>query len=117
ERHDITRWDVGTLDPMIEQRSPAGHVVRAYPTLLDRGDSVALRVVDNPALQARAMHGGVRRLLLMAAAPTVSRVARTLTADAQLAIAAAEVEVTALAEECIAAAVDAVIARHGLPWS
>ena len=55
-----------------------GHVVRAYPTLLDRGDSVALRVVDNEALQQRAMRGGVRRLLLMAAAPTPAKIERTL---------------------------------------
>jgi ATP-dependent helicase HrpA len=52
---------------VVEQRG-SGHVVRAYLTLLDRGDSVSLKVVDNEALQQRAMRGGVRRLLLMAAA-------------------------------------------------
>ncbi|HWL42275.1 MAG TPA: ATP-dependent RNA helicase HrpA [Ilumatobacter sp.] len=117
ERHDIVRWDdVGTLDQVIEQRAPGGHVVRAYPTLLDRGDRVALRVVDNPGLQERAMRGGVRRLLLMAAAPTPAKVAKTLDGQGQLAVAAAGFEVGALVAECIEAAVDAILARSALPW-
>ncbi len=69
-------------------RVDGGHVVRAYPTLLDRGDSVSLKVVDNEALQQRAMRGGVRRLLLMAAAPTPAKVERVLDGPMKLAIAA-----------------------------
>ena len=61
--------------------------MRAYPTLLDRGDSVSLKVVDNEALQQRAMRGGVRRLLLMAAAPTPAKVERVLDDRMKLAIA------------------------------
>jgi ATP-dependent helicase HrpA len=116
ERHDITSWDVGTLDQVIERRSSSGHVVRAYPTLLDKGDRVALRVVDNPALQARAMRGGVRRLLLMASAPTPAKVAKVLDSRAQLAVAGAGVELTELVCECVEAAVDAILARSDLPW-
>ena len=118
ERHDIVRWDdVGTLDQVIEQQAPGGHVVRAYPTLLDKGDRVALRVVDNPGLQERAMRGGVRRLLLMAAAPTPAKVAKSLDGRAQLAVAAAGFDVGALVAECIEAAVDAILARSALPWT
>ena len=117
ERRNIVRWDVGDLDRIVEQRSTAGHVVRAYPTLLDRGDSVALRVVDNPALQQRAMRGGVRRLLLMAAAPTPSKVERTLPGSAALALAAADVRVGDLVAGCIAASVDAILERYELPFT
>lgn len=117
ERHDIVRWDdIGSLERVIEQRDPGGHLVRAYPTLLDKGDRVALRVVDNPSLQQRAMRGGVRRLLLMAAAPTPAKVAKTLDGQAQLAIAAAGFDVGNLVAECIEAAVDAILARSSLPW-
>ena len=116
ERRDIVSWDLGRLDRVIEHEVGGGNVVRAYPTLLDRGDSVALRVVDNEALQLRAMWGGVRRLLLMAAAPTVNKVIRTLDREAKLAIAAAGVGVDDLATECIETAVDAVMARFELPW-
>jgi len=116
ERHDIVRWDVGTLEPVIERRSASGHLVRAYPTLLDKGDRVALRVVDNPALQERAMRGGVRRLLLMASAPTPPKVAKALDGRGQLAVAGAGFDLSDLVAECIEAAVDAILARSELPW-
>jgi ATP-dependent helicase HrpA len=116
ERRDITTWDLGRLDQVVERRVESGHLVRAYPTLLDKGDSVSLRVVDNPALQQRAMRGGVRRLLLMAAAPTVARVERGLDSMAKLSVAACDVTLHDLASDCIEAAVDAVMARYELPW-
>ncbi|HSJ91909.1 MAG TPA: ATP-dependent RNA helicase HrpA, partial [Ilumatobacter sp.] len=117
ERRDIVRWDLGTLERVVERRTDGGHVVRAYPTLLDRGDSVSLRVVDNPGLQERAMRGGVRRLLLMAAAPTAAKVERSLPSAAQLAIAAGPIPLGDLVQDSIEAAVDAILARHELPWS
>ena len=117
ERRDIVRWDLGTLERVVEQQVEGGRVVRAYPTLLDRGDSVSLRVVDNPGLQERAMRGGVRRLLLMAAAPTPTKVERTLSSAAKLAIAASSIPIGELVQDSIEAAVDAILARHDLPWS
>jgi ATP-dependent helicase HrpA len=116
ERRDIVRWDLGRLERVVERRAGDGHVVRAYPTLLDRGDSVALKVVDNEALQQRAMRGGVRRLLLMAAAPTPARVERVLDGTMKLAIAAGDTLLCDLTADCIEAAVDAVMARYDLPW-
>ncbi len=116
ERRDIVRWDIGTLDRVVERQADDGHVVRAYPTLLDRGDSVALRVVDNEALQRRAMRGGVRRLLLMAAAPTPSKVQRTLDQHAKLVAAAGPIPFGDLAGDAVEAAVDAVLSRYELPW-
>jgi ATP-dependent helicase HrpA len=116
ERRDIVRWDLGTLDRVVEKRVGTGHVVRAYPTLLDRGDSVSLKVVDNEALQQRAMRGGVRRLLLMAAAPTPAKVERVLDASMKLAIASSGVSLCDLSADCIEAAVNTVMARYDLPW-
>ncbi|MEO6654082.1 MAG: ATP-dependent RNA helicase HrpA [Ilumatobacteraceae bacterium] len=116
ERRDIVRWDMGTIERVVEQRAGDGHVVRSYPTLLDRGDSVALRVVDNEPLQRRAMRGGVRRLLLMAAAPTAAKIERTLDQRVKLAVAAGSIPLADLAADAIEAAVDAVLARYELPW-
>jgi ATP-dependent helicase HrpA len=116
ERRDIVRWDLGTIDRVVERRVETGHVVRAYPTLLDRGDSVSLKVVDNEALQQRAMRGGVRRLLLMAAAPTPAKVERVLDSRMKLAIAGSGTKLSELSADCVEAAVDAVMARHELPW-
>ncbi len=75
ERRGIITWDVGTL-PREVATTQGGHVVRGYPALLDDGDSVSLRVLTNPGLQHRVMHGGVRRLLLMTAGPSVAAVKR-----------------------------------------
>jgi ATP-dependent helicase HrpA len=116
ERRNIVKWDIGRLDRVVEHRVEGGHVVRSYPTLLDRGDSVALRVVDNEQLQQRAMRGGVRRLLLMAAAPTPAKIERTLDQHSQIAIAGGHIALAELVADCIEAAVDAVMARYDLPW-
>ena len=92
--------------------------MRAYPALLDVGDSVALRVVTTPELQARVMRGGVRRLLLLTAAPTRSSIVRKLSNDDRLAIAAGDIELGELSGDCVAAAVDRVMSDHGaLPWT
>ena len=96
ERRGIVDWDVGTL-PQVVESLRAGHVVRGYPALLDDDDSVSLRVLTNPDLQQRVMHGGVRRLLLLTAAPPARR--------------------GEIAEDCRFVAVDRVLADHGaLPW-
>ncbi len=63
------------------------------------------------------MRGGVRRLLLMAAAPTPARIARTLDERATLAVAAGSIPLADLAADAVEAAVDAVMSRYELPWN
>ena len=75
ERRGIVTWDVGTV-PQVVEMSQRGHAVRGYPALLDDDDSVSLRVLTNPDLQQRVMRGGVRRLLLLTAAPSTRDVQR-----------------------------------------
>ncbi len=117
ERRGIVEWDVGDL-PRVVESGDRDLDVRAYPALLDVGDSVALRVVTTPELQARVMRGGVRRLLLLTAAPTRSSIVRTLSNDDRLAIAAGDIELGELSGDCVAAAVDRVMSDHGaLPWT
>ena len=91
--------------------------MRAYPTLLDRGDSVSLRVVDNEALQragdarrrapAAADGGGADRRRGSSARSTSGLGSRSLSSQIALAD---------LVADCIEAAVDAVMARYELPW-
>ncbi len=117
ERRGIVDWDVGDLPQVIES-GDRDLDVQAYPALLDVGDSVALRVVTTPELQARVMRGGVRRLLILTAAPTRSSIVRKVSNDDRLAIAAGPIELGALAADCVAAAVDRVMTDHGaLPWT
>ncbi|HEX7097376.1 MAG TPA: ATP-dependent RNA helicase HrpA, partial [Acidimicrobiales bacterium] len=116
ERRGITTWDVGTLPRCVEV-DRGGVVVRGYPALLDDGDSVSLRVFTTPEVQQRAMRGGVRRLLVLTAAPSHRDVARVLDNADRLAIARAGMSPDELVDDCIAATVERVLADHGdLPW-
>jgi ATP-dependent helicase HrpA len=63
------------------------------------------------------MRGGVRRLLLMAAAPTPAKIERTLSSAAKLAIAGGPIPIGDLVQDSIEATVDAILARHELPWN
>ena len=93
-----------------------GHRVVGYPALLDDDDSVSLRILTNADLQGRVMRGGVRRLLLLTAAPSVGDTARRLDDSARLAIAASGLSLAELGADCRFAAVDAVLAGAELPW-
>ena len=116
ERRGITEWDVGSLPRVVEARQ-ANHSVRAYPALIDEGDTVALRVVTNPQLQQRVMRGGVRRLLVLTAGPSPAAVMRHLDQPRRLAVAASGVDIEELAEDCAVAAIDTVLDEHRqLPW-
>ena len=77
---------------------------------------MSLRVLTNPDLQQRVMRGGVRRLLLLTAGPSVAAAKRGLSGEARLAI-AATVSLDELADEAAIAAVDQVLTDQGdLPW-
>ena len=115
ERTGITSWDVGTVPQAVDAERD-GHRVVGFPALLDDDDSVSLRILTNRDLQQRVMRGGVRRLLLLTAAPSVGDAARRLDEDARLAIAASGTSLVELAADCRFAAVDAVLDAAELPW-
>ncbi len=117
ERRGIVSWDIGDL-PRVVESSDRAMDVKAYPALLDVGDSVALRVVTTPELQQRIMRAGVRRLLLLNGAPTRSSIVRKLDNADRLAIAAGDIDLGEVSGDCVAAAVDRVMTDHGkLPWT
>ncbi|MCC7406650.1 MAG: ATP-dependent RNA helicase HrpA [Phycisphaeraceae bacterium] len=60
ERAGLTRWDFGALPESVEVRR-AGVVLKAYPTLVDEGHTIALRLADRPG-QDRP---GLRRLFVL----------------------------------------------------
>ena len=117
ERRGITTWDVGDLPQVVESADRALDV-KAYPTLLDVGESVSLRVVSTPELQQRAMRGGVRRLLLLDGAPSRRSIERLITNAGRIALANADIGVETLVDDCISAAVDQLMTEHGaIPWT
>ena len=112
ERKGITTWDFGDL-PSEVSTSRAGVSVRGYPALLDDGDSVSIRVFTKPALQAKVMRAGVRRLLLLTVPVGKRAIEQYLTNSAKLSLARSQVSVDELTADCLTAAADGVIERHG----
>jgi ATP-dependent helicase HrpA len=112
ERTGLTTWDVGTV-PATFEGSAGGNVVRGFPALVDEGPSVALRLLPDEG-EARAAHRlGVRRLLLLGTAPPWSRVLARLSNTDKLRLQQnPHGSVPALLQDCLAAAVDAVVTEH-----
>jgi ATP-dependent helicase HrpA len=109
KRDGITAWDIGELPAVVDTRV-AGGVVRGYPTLVDDGASVSLRIESTPDAAERALRVGVRRLVLLAVPSPVSYVQEHLTANEKLALAASPYSsAKALIEDGRAAAADALI--------
>jgi ATP-dependent helicase HrpA len=115
ERSGLQTWDVGTI-PRVVEADTAGVPVRGYPALVDEGGSVGVRVLADEADQARAMATGTRRLLALAVPAARRDAERRLRTVAALAAAPARYPgVAALADDCVAAAADRIVASEGGP--
>jgi len=64
-REGITRWDFGELPASLHLRQAGGIEVEVWPALVDRQDSVELKVLPSPDLARQASLPGVCRLLLL----------------------------------------------------
>ena len=86
ERRGLTEWSFDTLpqDVVLEQR---GARWRAYPALIDRGDSVDLSLVDACDTADALTRRGVLRLLMIRAAPLLKRLRRRFPDFERLALA------------------------------
>ncbi|MFF5439630.1 ATP-dependent RNA helicase HrpA [Streptomyces achromogenes] len=116
ERKGLTDWTIGTLDRVFETRR-AGQPVRAYPALVDDGDTVSVRLFDTEAEQAEAMWKGTRRLILRNIPVNPAKFAsEKLTNQQKLALSAnPHGSVQALFDDCAMAAADKLIADFGGP--
>jgi ATP-dependent helicase HrpA len=114
-RRGITSWDLGSL-PRTVSRVIGGYPATGYPALVDAGDSVAIEVLGSEAEQRTAMRTGTRRLLLLTIASPVRAVNAQLTNEAKLALSRNPYpSAAALIDDCVACAVDALVAEHGGP--
>ncbi|MES9871626.1 MAG: ATP-dependent RNA helicase HrpA [Candidatus Sedimenticola sp. 6PFRAG7] len=64
EREGVTDWDFGPLPESVEMKR-GGITLKGFPALVDQGDCVAVRVLDSEQNAHRAMHDGLRRLLML----------------------------------------------------
>lgn len=128
-RTGLTSWTVGTLPRTFETLPQAlgsaragdtpfcGHTVKAYPALVDEGESVAVRLYDTEAEQTAAMWAGTRRLILLQLPSNPAKFANsTLSNQAKLALSRTpHGSVQALFEDCVTASADRLIAARGGP--
>ncbi|WP_432058043.1 ATP-dependent RNA helicase HrpA [Streptomyces sp. bgisy022] len=116
ERSGLTDWTVGTLTRVFETRR-AGQPVRAYPALVDDGDTVSVRLFDTEAEQQEAMWKGTRRLILRNIPVNPAKFAsEKLTNQQKLALSAnPHGSMQALFDDCAMAAADRLIADFGGP--
>ncbi|WP_449386001.1 DUF3418 domain-containing protein [Cellulomonas soli] len=116
ERAAVTSWDDipgGTLPEVVETPGPGGVVVRAFPSLVEEGTSVALRALADEQRVAGAHRRGLRRLLLTETALATARVTTRWTGTQALALAASPYPSTqALVTDVQLAAVDRLMAAH-----
>jgi ATP-dependent helicase HrpA len=64
QRTGLVRWDVGTLPERVDV-GQSGMPVYHYPTLVDRGATVDLALLDHAELALRAHADGVHRLCML----------------------------------------------------
>ncbi|MFE5855949.1 ATP-dependent RNA helicase HrpA [Streptomyces sp. NPDC056500] len=116
ERTGLTDWTIGTLTKVFETRR-AGQPVKAYPALVDAGDTVSVRLFDSEAEQRQAMWRGTRKLILLNIQVNPAKFASDkLTNQQKLALSGnPHGSIQALFDDCAMAAADKLIADHGGP--
>jgi ATP-dependent helicase HrpA len=115
EQSGLGTWSLGALPrTFVLQRGK--HAVQGYPSLVDEGDSVAVRVLGTEAEQLHAMWQGTRRLLLLNLPPPVKAIHGRLTNQVKLALNhKPHPTLAALFDDCVACAADKLIAEFGGP--
>ncbi|MGX1270951.1 ATP-dependent helicase HrpA [Streptomyces phaeoluteigriseus] len=116
ERSGLTDWTIGTLTRVFETRR-GGQPVKAYPALVDDGDTVSVRLFDTEEEQAEAMWKGTRRLILRNIPVNPAKFASEKLTNAQkLALSAnPHGSIQALFDDCAMAAADKLIGDFGGP--
>ena len=115
EHPGMTGWEIDELPREVSARQ-GRQEVRGYPALVYEGDRVAVRVLESPHEQGRAMRLGTRRLLLLSIGSPAAAVTRRLDNRAKLALAGGPYpSVPALLDDCAAAAIDDLVAAGGGP--
>jgi ATP-dependent helicase HrpA len=115
ERTGLTSWSFGEL-PATFAAEVAGRTVEGYPALVDEGGTVGLRVLGSPAEARAATRTGVRRLLALTVPSPVKGVVGRLDNPSKLALGDNPYgSVPALLDDCVTAALDQLLDRHGGP--
>ncbi|MGH3586661.1 MAG: ATP-dependent RNA helicase HrpA, partial [Pseudonocardia sp.] len=108
-----TEWTFGEIERTFTQ-TRAGHEVRGFPALVDEGSAVGLQVLGSEAEQEASMRLGTRRLLMLAIPSPARLIVDGLSNPDKLTLAGSPyASVQALLEDCVAAAVEALVDTNG----
>jgi ATP-dependent helicase HrpA len=112
ERRGARTWEFGALPR--ELAPTAGGGLRAFPALVDEGETVGVRLLETREAQASAMHAGTRRLLLLTVRSPIPWVVDRLDMPAKLALMTApHGSVGAALDDALLATLDALTAEAG----
>ena len=112
ERTGLQQWVFGDLPTTFEQRV-GDRVIQGFPAVVDHGDSVAVEVLASAQERDSATRLGVRRLLLLNTTAPWKRVLALLTNAQRLTLSHnPHGSVPGLLQDCLAAAVDSIVAER-----
>jgi ATP-dependent helicase HrpA len=115
ERAGLTTWSFGAL-PETFARQVDGRSVEGFPALVDESRTVALRVLGSRREAQAATHDGVRRLLALTLPSPLKDVISRLDNSSKLSLGHnPNGSVPALLDDCVTAALDLLLDRHGGP--
>lgn len=118
EKSGLTSWSFGDLPKQVETVA-AGRPIAAFPSLVDREDSVAIQLLPSATEQFAAMWAGTRRMLRLTVGPPARLLNGLLNNQAQLALVSSSYDgKVAWIEDCTAAALDELLRDLGGPvWT
>lgn len=115
ERAGLTKPAFGEL-PRVFASTRRGHEVKAFPALVDEGETVAVRMLDTPVEQRQQMWLGTRKLLRLNLPSPMKFINRNLSNTSKLVLGRnPHGSVAGLLEDCVNCAVDKLIADNGGP--
>ncbi|TYA07705.1 ATP-dependent RNA helicase HrpA [Vibrio cholerae] len=117
EQRDLHTWSFGEL-PKVYQQKRGGFEVRAYPALVDKKDSVEIKLFETEQEQLGAMRAGQRRLILLNVPSPIKYLHANLPNKSKLGLYFNPYgKVLDLIDDCIACGVDKLIEeRGGMVW-
>ncbi len=115
EQGGLRSWSFGELPRTFSQQR-SGHAVKAYPALVDEGESVAVRMFDTEQEQRRALWNGTRRLLLLNVPSPAKSIQRGMSATSRLVLGGSQYgDLGSVLDDCARCAVDKLMADNGGP--
>jgi ATP-dependent helicase HrpA len=115
ERAGLTKPAFGEL-PQVFASTRRGHEVKAFPALVDEGETVAVRMLDTPVQQRQQMWLGTRKLLRLNLPSPMKFISRNLSNSSKLVLGRnPHGSVAALLEDCVNCAIDKLVDGNGGP--